>query len=117
MAQQAAVSVSSPLVGIRVLHLPLALAGPFATMLLGDLGAEVFKIEPPKGEPPRTTPPFYVGGESVYHLSINRNKKSIVIDLKHRKGLAVFDDLVGKADVVIYNFRPGEGQRLGLAHQ
>ena len=117
MAQQAAVSVSSPLAGIRVLDLTLALAGPFATMLLGDLGAEVFKIEPPKGEPARTTPPFYVGGESVYHLSINRNKKSIVIDLKHRKGLAVFDDLVGKADVVIYNFRPGVAERLGLAHQ
>lgn len=103
-----------PLTGLRVLDLTQALAGPFATMLLGDMGAEVIKIETPRGEPTRTTPPHFVDGQSLYFLSVNRNKKGMVLDLKAPKGLEVFFDLVRKADVVIYNFSHGVVQRLGI---
>ena len=107
--------MTAPLEGIRVLDLSILLAGPFGTMILGDLGAEIIKIErPPKGDSSRHMPPHFVGGESAYYLSMNRNKKSITLDLKKPEGIEVFRDLVKQADVVWDNFRPGVMERLGI---
>lgn len=108
--------ISAPLKDVKVLDLTQALAGPFATMLLGDMGADVVKVESPAGDPTRTTPPYYCDGTSVYFLSINRNKRSVVIDLKNPAGLSVFYDLVKVSDVVVYNFRPGVVERLRIDH-
>jgi crotonobetainyl-CoA:carnitine CoA-transferase CaiB-like acyl-CoA transferase len=106
-----------PLSGIRILDLTHFLAGPFASMILGDLGAEVIRIEhPTKLDEARKTPPHFMDGESVYFLSLNRNKKSITLDLKKEQGRAVFLDLVRNADVVFDNFRPGVTERLGIDH-
>lgn len=107
--------MKAPLEGIRVLDLSILLAGPFGTMILGDLGAEVLKIErPPKGDSSRYMPPHFVGGESAYYLSMNRNKKSMTLDLKQPEGIQIFRDLVKQADVVWDNFRPGVLERLGI---
>ena len=109
--------MKAPLDGIRILDLSILLAGPFGTMILGDLGAEIIKIErPPKGDSSRHMPPHFVGGESAYFLSMNRNKRSITLDLKQPEGIQIFRDLVKKADVVWDNFRPGVMQRLGIDH-
>lgn len=106
--------MKSPLDGIRILDLSILLAGPCGTMILGDLGAEVIKIErPPKGDTARDMPPHFIGGESAYYLSMNRNKKSITLDLKQPEGREVFHELVKQADVVWDNFRPGVLERLG----
>ncbi len=102
--------------GIRVLDLTRMLAGPYATMLLADLGAEVIKVEPPEGDEIRRMGPPFVNGESAYFLAINRNKKSVSIDLRSPQGVAVFHRLAAKADVVIDNFRPGVMARLGIGH-
>ena len=102
-----------PLAGIRVLDLTHYLAGPFGAMILGDLGAEVIRIEhPTELEFARRAPPHFLHGQSVYFLSLNRNKKSIAIDLKSEQGLAVFYDLVKTADVVFDNFRHGVTEKL-----
>ena len=107
--------MTAPLDGIRILDLSILLAGPFGTMILGDLGAEIIKIErPPKGDSSRYMPPHFIGGESAYYLSMNRNKKSITLDLKQPEGLEIFRDLVKQADVVWDNFRPGVMERLGI---
>lgn len=104
-----------PLSGIRVLDLSRVLSGPFCTMNLGDLGAEVIKIEEPKkGDDTRAFGPPFVQGESTYFLSINRNKKSVAVDLKSPKGAALVKRLAAKSDVVVENFRPGVAARLGL---
>jgi crotonobetainyl-CoA:carnitine CoA-transferase CaiB-like acyl-CoA transferase len=101
---------------VRVLDLTRVLAGPFATLLLADLGAEVWKVEHPDGgDETRQIPPA-VGGESHYFASINRNKKSVAIDLKDPRGRALALDLAARADVVVENFRPGVAERLGLAY-
>lgn len=103
--------------GVTVLDLSMFIAGPFGTMLLADLGAEVIKIEPPTGDPVRSNrigP--QVRGENAQFQSYNRNKKSVVLDLKNERGLQVFDDLVRTADVVFDNFRPGVLARLKLDH-
>jgi crotonobetainyl-CoA:carnitine CoA-transferase CaiB-like acyl-CoA transferase len=103
-----------PLDGIRVLELANYMAGPYAAMLLADLGAEVIKIENPNGgDFSRLTPPF-VDGESAGYMAINRNKKSIALDLKSERGKAVFLDLVRTADVLIENYRPGTMTDLGI---
>jgi crotonobetainyl-CoA:carnitine CoA-transferase CaiB-like acyl-CoA transferase len=103
-----------PLDGIRVIDLSRVLAGPYATMLLADMGAEVIKIEEPgRGDDTRAWPPF-VGGESTYFMSVNRGKKSLTLDLKPEAGKAVLRRLVGGADVLIENFRPGTLARLGF---
>lgn len=108
-------SDAKPLAGIRVLDLCRVVSGPFATMQLGDLGAEVVKVEQPgKGDESRTYGPPFVQGESAYYMSVNRNKKSIAIDLKAESGKALLLELADKADVVIENFRPGTMERLGL---
>jgi len=106
--------MKQPLDGVRVLDLSRMLTGGYATMLLGDLGAEVIKIEPPAGgDPLRTMPPHFDRGESAYFLAISRNKKSVTLDLRKDAGRAIFHRLVEQADVVFDNFRPGVLQRLG----
>jgi formyl-CoA transferase len=104
-----------PLDGIRVLDLTRILAGPYCTMFLGDLGAEVVKIEQPGvGDDTRGWGPPFVAGESAYFLSINRNKKSVTLDLKSKRGAELLRRLAEKADVLLENFRPGAMDRLGL---
>jgi len=103
--------------GIRVLDLTRVLAGPFCSMLLGDMGAEIIKIEVPNGgDDARRYPPF-IGGESAYFMNLNRNKKSLVLDLKRARAKALFLDLVERSDVVLENFRPGTMEKLGLGHE
>ncbi len=104
--------------GVRVLDLSRMLAGPYGSMLLADMGAEVIKVEEPDGGDPMRVmgPPFLPDGESAYFLSINRNKKSIALDLTTAAGRGVFLDLAARADVVWENFRPGVMERLGLGH-
>jgi len=104
-----------PLAGIRVLDLTHALAGPYCTMLLGDLGADVIKVEAPgDGDHARRWGPPFVNGESSYFLSVNRNKRSVALDLKHEAGLQAAVDLALASDVLVENFRPGTAARLGL---
>ncbi|HXM56659.1 MAG TPA: CoA transferase [Candidatus Dormibacteraeota bacterium] len=104
-----------PLAGLRVLDLTHALAGPFCTMLLADLGADVIKVEPPgEGDQTRRWGPPFVNGESSYFMSVNRNKRSIVLDLKKEAGLQAAVDLALASDVLVENFRPGTAARLGL---
>jgi len=103
-----------PLEGLTVIELGQAVSSPLCTMLLGDLGADVIKIEPPQGDPARGYGPPFVAGESPYFLSVNRNKRSIVIDLKHPEGARLARDLAARADVLVTNFRPSAMHRLGL---
>jgi crotonobetainyl-CoA:carnitine CoA-transferase CaiB-like acyl-CoA transferase len=104
-----------PLTGVRVLDLSQFLAGPYGSMILGDLGAEVLKIEMPgKGDGSREMPPHFVGGQSGYFLSMNRSKKSMTLNLKSDAGRDIFYDLVRQADVVYDNFRPGILDRLRI---
>lgn len=101
--------------GIRVLDLTQTLSGPYGTMLLADLGAEVVKIESPdRPDRARSVPPYFRGPDSLYYLSLNRNKKSLTLNLKHPTGLQIFYNLVRRADVVVDNFRPGVLARLGV---
>ena len=104
--------------GVRVLDLSHMLAGPYGSMLLADMGAEVIKIEDPDGGDPMRVmgPPFLADGESAYFLAINRSKKSVALDLTRDAGREVFYDLVRRADVVWENFRPGVMERLGCAY-
>ena len=103
-----------PLKGIRVLDLSRVLAGPYCSMTLSDLGAEVIKVEiPGRGDDTRAFPPF-LEGESSYYLSLNRGKKSLTLNLKDEKGVEVLHRLVMKCDVVLENFRPGVTKRLGV---
>ena len=99
--------------GIRVLDLTRVLAGPFCSMILADMGAEVIKIEEPgKGDDTRSWPPF-VEGEATYFMSVNRNKKSVTLNLKAPAARTIFTDLVTMSDVVLENFRPGTMEKLG----
>jgi len=108
---------TGPLQGVRVIDLTRVLAGPFATQSLGDLGAEVLKIEPPGGgDETRRFPPF-IAGESHYFLGINRNKKSLVIDLQQAAGADILRRLVARADILVENYRPGVMDRLGLGYE
>lgn len=110
-------SDTAALGGVRVLDLCRVVSGPFATMQLGDLGANVVKIEEPgRGDESRSYGPPFMGGESAYFLSINRNKRSCAIDLKSPAGRDLVIRLAGVADVVIENFRPGTLERLGLGY-
>jgi formyl-CoA transferase len=109
---------NGPLDGIRVLDLTRVLAGPYCTMFLGDLGAEVIKVEQPGvGDDTRGWGPPFAGGESAYFLCVNRNKKSVTIDLKSTEGVALLGRLAQRADVLIENFRPGTMARLGLGEK
>ncbi len=107
----------TPLEGIRVVDLSRILAGPYCSMLLADMGAEVIKIEPlPTGDEARNVGPF-LDGMSAYFISLNRGKKSVALNLKDPRGRAVLLDLVRKADILLENFRPGTMKRLGLDFQ
>jgi len=104
--------------GVRILDLSTVLAGPMASMLLADMGAEVLKIErPPEGDEMRHMPPYFYKGESAYFISVNRNKKSVIIDLKTAEGKAIFLDLVRSADIVFNNARVGVMDRLGFDYE
>jgi len=97
-----------------VLDLTQFLAGPTCTQILGDLGARVLKVEPPAGDSTRDIPPHYIDGSSAYFLSVNRNKESIVVDLKNPAGRTVIHRLAARANVFVENFRPGVADRLGV---
>jgi len=102
------------LAGARILDLSHMLAGPFGSMMLGDLGAEVIKIEPLEGDPMRQMGPHFYGTESAYYLSANRSKKSLTLNLQSERGRAIFYELVKRSDVVYDNFRPGVTQKLKI---
>lgn len=105
------------LLDIRVLDLSRVLAGPYCTMLLADMGAEIIKLEiPKKGDDSRAFPPFK-NGESLYYVNLNRGKKSLTLNLKHPEGKRIFLELVKKCDVLLENFRPGTMERLGIAYE
>jgi crotonobetainyl-CoA:carnitine CoA-transferase CaiB-like acyl-CoA transferase len=105
-----------PLAGVRIIDLTRVLAGPFCSMSLGDMGAEVIKVEEPgKGDDTRGWPPF-ANGESTYFMSVNRNKQSLTLNMKAPEGQAILRRLIAKADVVIENFRPGTMERLGFSY-
>jgi crotonobetainyl-CoA:carnitine CoA-transferase CaiB-like acyl-CoA transferase len=105
-----------PLSGCRVLDLSRVLAGPLATQILGDLGADVIKIERPgEGDDTRHWGPPFVAGDAAYYLSLNRNKRSVAVDLKSPEGADAIRDLAAGSDVLIENFRPGLMAELGLA--
>ena len=106
-----------PLKGIRVLDLTQFLSGPYATQILGDLGADIIKLEPPSGDPIRAVPPHFVGADSVYYLCINRNKRCIAIDMKVAQGRELVRQLALASDIVMENFRPGVLERLGFSAQ
>lgn len=106
-----------PLSGIKVLDLTRVLAGPYCTMLLADMGAEVVKLEKPNhGDDSREYGPF-VKGESAYFMSVNRNKKSITLNLKSSEGKEIFKKLIKHFDVVVENFRPGVMEKMGLGYE
>lgn len=107
-----------PLDGLKVLDLTRILAGPFCTMILGDMGADVVKVENPDGgdDTRRWGPPF-LEGESAYFLSVNRSKRSLTLNLKVPRGKALLADLLARADVLIENFRPGAVERLGFGYE
>ena len=107
-------SSRGPLAGVVVVDLSRAVAGPQAAQMLGDLGARVIKIESPDGDDSRRWGPPFVGGESTYFLSINRNKESVVLDLKTDEGTSTLTALIERADVLIENFRVGTLARLGF---
>lgn len=107
-----------PLAGVRVVDLSRVLAGPYATMTLADLGADVVKIEHPAGgDETRAWGPPFAGGESAYFLSVNRSKRSVALDLKDPEGRELALELCARAEVVIENFRPGSAARLGLDYE
>jgi len=105
-----------PLEGVRVLDLTNVMAGPYCSMVLGDMGAEVIKVESFEGDTSRRFEP-QVNGESYCFAVLNRNKKSIAVDLKHPRGKALVVQLAGKADIMMENFRPGVVRKLGLDYE
>jgi crotonobetainyl-CoA:carnitine CoA-transferase CaiB-like acyl-CoA transferase len=110
--------VNLPLEGIKVLDLSRVLAGPYATMLLADLGADIIKVEhPERGDDTRGWGPPFVGGESAYFLSTNRNKRSIAVDLKSEEGFERIKRLAEEADVLIENMKRGTLEKLGLGYE
>jgi crotonobetainyl-CoA:carnitine CoA-transferase CaiB-like acyl-CoA transferase len=110
--------MSAPLNGLRVIDLSRVLAGPYCTMVLADLGADVIKVERPgEGDETRSWGPPYAGGESAYYLSINRSKRSIALDLKDERARDIVIDMCAAADVVIENFRAGGAEAMGLGYE
>ncbi len=107
-----------PLAGVRVADLSRVLAGPYATMLLADMGAEVVKVEhPARGDDTRAWGPPHAGGEAAYYLAVNRGKRSLAVDVKDPEGRAAVQELCARSDVVVQNFRPGVAERLGLGFE
>ena len=106
-----------PLDGIRVVDLTRVLAGPFCTMMLGDMGADVIKIEEPgSGDESRGWEPI-VNGWSSYFLGVNRNKRSVALDLKREEGASAPRTLIAQSDVLVENFKPGSLSRLGFGYE
>lgn len=106
-----------PLAGLRVIDLTRVLSGPFCTMTLGDMGAEVIKVEHPTGgDDTRSFAPPYQGDQSAYFLSVNRNKKSLTLNLKDDAAKEVLWQLIDTADIIVENFRPGAAKRLGFGY-
>lgn len=104
--------------GIRVLDVSRVLTGPYCSMMLADLGAEVIKIERPgRGDDTRAWGPPFLGGESAYFLSINRNKRSVTVDLKSPEGRQIVLELAARSDVFLENFAPGVADRLGIGYE
>src|SRR5687768_10602000 len=115
MAEPTSSTEAAPLAGVTVVDFSRVLSGPYCTMLLADMGARVIKIEQPgRGDDTRAWGPPFVNGESAYFLSVNRNKESVTLDLKHPASRRILTPLLDRADVVIENFRPGTMDRLGL---
>ncbi|WP_072805852.1 CaiB/BaiF CoA transferase family protein [Rhodococcoides yunnanense] len=112
---------AGPLAGVRVVDLTTQLSGPYCTMLLGDMGADVVKIEPPDGDSVRQQGPYHPEDRQLafggYFQSINRNKRSVALDLKTEQGREVFQALADNADIVVENFRVGVMERLGLSYE
>jgi crotonobetainyl-CoA:carnitine CoA-transferase CaiB-like acyl-CoA transferase len=107
-----------PLQGLRVVDLTRVLSGPYCTMQLGDMGAEVIKIEQPgRGDDTRAFAPPYQGDQAAYFLSVNRNKKSMTLDMKSEAGKQVLWRLIDRSDILVENFRPGAMDRLGFGYQ
>src|ERR1017187_10346695 len=107
--------MTQPLAGIKVLEFANFIAGPFSGMLLGDMGADVIKIEPPDtGDLSRATPPF-VNGESATFAALNRNKRSLALDLKRPEARDIVMRLAADSDILLENFRPGVMAKMGLA--
>src|SRR5215469_8748695 len=102
------------LAGLRVLDMTQVLSGPFGAQILADLGAEVIKLEPPTGDLARAMQPHFIGNDSVYFISLNRNKRSVAVDLKTPEGVDLVRRLAARCDVVVENNRPGVLDRLGL---
>jgi crotonobetainyl-CoA:carnitine CoA-transferase CaiB-like acyl-CoA transferase len=118
MSSSSAASPNAPLTGVRVADLSRVLAGPYCTMVLADLGAEVVKVERPgAGDETRSWGPPFAGGESAYFLAVNRGKRSVALDLRDPKGRELALDLCAGADVVVENFRAGGAERLGLGYE
>jgi len=110
-------SRSAPLAGVRVADLSRVLAGPYCTMVLADLGADVVKVERPEGgDETRTWGPPFAGGEAAYYLSVNRNKRSCALDLSQPEGRELALELCARADIVIENFKVGGADRLGVGY-
>lgn len=109
--------MTQPLEGIKILDFTRVLAGPFASMILGDLGAEVIKVEPLAGDESRSWPPILEKGESGYFMILNRNKKSITLNLKDQRAKEIVYKLAPKVDVIIENFTPGVIERLGIDYK
>jgi formyl-CoA transferase len=109
--------IMQPLNGVRVLDLSRVLAGPYCTMVLGDLGAQVIKVESLEGDETRGWGPPFVGGESAYYLCVNRNKRSIVVNFKTEEGRGILHELVKRSDVLVENFRVGTLSRFSLDYE
>lgn len=107
----------APLDGVTVLDLTQFLAGPYCTQILGDLGAEIIKIEPPVGDSSRSVPPHFIAGDSAYYVSTNRNKRSAVLDLRSEEGRESLRGLIARSDVLVENYRPGVLERLGFTYE
>jgi crotonobetainyl-CoA:carnitine CoA-transferase CaiB-like acyl-CoA transferase len=113
-----AATVPGPLADLKVVDLTRVLAGPYLTMMLGDMGAEVVKIEQPgSGDDTRRWGPPFLGGESTYYLAVNRNKRSVTLNLKHPRCRELLLQMVADADIVVENFKTGTMERMGLGYE
>ncbi len=118
LVRKEVIHLAGALEGIRVLDLTRVLAGPYCSMILGDLGADVIKVEAPGGsDDTRKWGPPFQEGVSAYYACANRNKKSLTINLKAEKGTNIIRQLVSESDVILHNFKTGTMERLGLGYE